>query len=941
MNRSSRRRGAVLTLAGLFALTLAGIGCEDDTTPVITKLSATPQCGVMTEVLPGAPGNATQDTLRYLDVTFFARASSGNAVSDPTGANSPLDWRWDFDGNGSVDATNVVNPTFRYEQPGEYTARLVVEDDDGDTDEKTIVVEVRQESTDLDILTVAARSSSAIRGSQTGAVNNAVDEDGEELPLAELPLDERFVFDSQYRLDGWTATFDAELTTGCTVTELFSQFDWLWTVSDGTEAEDLNPIRVQRGTASFDSLEAMVTVREIVTGVERTSSTETTYPSAVIVRNGTYFTIAPDATDAIDVVGAFLSGTTELSFGISYDPEDLAVESVDTDGPLAAAGFDITVDQSTPGRIDFGFSRAAPYEDPAAETPLATITFRTADVTLEMPQLRPMRVRDLVAVRSDGNPPVGKVDGFIRADVDDCNDNGLGDTMELTARGTYIDITGEGVVDYCDDCDDSGERDGVELDAEPLGDIDGNGLPDECDCNSNGAYDSVELAQNAPDDDDNGVPDDCDCDWNGQTDIDEIRNGPGFEATFDPETGRVVSYVSDLDQFGGQADLVLDFCQDCDDNGELDSAEITIQLADNAFPEIILSKFRLDVDDNNLLDECDCDGSDRFDRGELERNPALDSDGDGLIDDCDCDDNGVSDLQEIAAGIESYDDLETNERPGSPIEVLGFRSNVDVNADFELDRCADCNGNGTQDGMDIAADPKLDIDLNGLPDTCDCNKDDEYDGVPTPEQDINDDGVFDVCDCDFDGVADLRQIAQHPSTNLIFDGAEVVGYTSDIDQVQDDPNAPDDAPTPIIAGADVTLDVCQDCDGNGLLDADEVSVRFDDLKRKDLDRNNRLDACDCNRNRLLDSVEIRLDPALDPNDDGLIDDCDCNGNGENDLVELGEAATFDLELKVYTGSPIDLDANLVLDECENAARIAPEDAPRRGLPVRTLKAGRR
>lgn len=927
MYRRLRRRGAALAFAASVAFALALTGCEENTVPVITKLSATPQCGSIEDIPPGQFGNTSQDTLRYLQVTFFARASSGNAVSDPTGANSPLEWRWDFDGDGIVDATNVVNPTYRYTEPGDYVARLEVEDDDGDKVAKTILVQVREEASELDTLDLEATFVSELRLTQLSPVNTGLDENGDPLPIEARPIEERFVFDSQRRFDGWAAVFDGKLSLGCTVAELFSQFDWVWELSTGTTISDLNPIRVQRGTTAFEDITGIVRVNELVTGVVRADTTVAQHPTGILVGNGEYFTIAPGATTDIDVVVLMPRGLTELSFGLEYMTSELTAEAWNTERELTAAGFDVTVNADTnAGRIDFRYTRATPLDSAVPSLVAATLTFRTTDVTLALPTLRPMRVRDFVAVRNGATPPLAHRDGFIRADVDDCNENTLGDTMELLARGSFIDITSDGVIDFCADCDENGTKDGLDIRATPLRDIDSNGLPDDCDCNSNGAYDAIELARGAPDDDGNGEPDDCDCDWNGRTDLQEILEHPSFVPEFDPQTGLVIGFTSDLDQFGGRADLILDFCQDCDEDGQLDADQIRIVLGDSE--ETILAKFQLDINRNGKLDSCDCDLDGRFDRGQLERQttglgPIVDADGDGVIDACDCDANGELDVLEIAAGILSYDDLEATVRPGNATLVTGYRSIVDVNGDFVLDRCADCNDNDVQDGIEIAAEPRLDIDINGLPDECDCDGDDEYDPVPTPEQDRNGDGIPDACDCDDDGVADLERIAFHPSTELLFEGDRVVGYTSDIDQLTVGENGA------MVPGTDRRIDLCQDCDGNGILDSSENNALVDPRLPRDLDRNGFLDACDCNGNRRYDVIEIAENAALDGDGDGLIDDCDCNDNGINDLVELGEVARFDPDLRVYIGSDLDQNANLVLDECEGAANLVPVPAPER------------
>jgi len=83
-----------------------------------------------------------------------------NAVvsSNTTSGNAPLEvnfnggnsndsdgqitaFAWDFDGNGTTDSTSV-NPSFTYQTPGSFTARLTVTDDDGARDTASIVITV-------------------------------------------------------------------------------------------------------------------------------------------------------------------------------------------------------------------------------------------------------------------------------------------------------------------------------------------------------------------------------------------------------------------------------------------------------------------------------------------------------------------------------------------------------------------------------------------------------------------------------------------------------------------------------------------------------------------------------------------------------------------------------------------------------------------------------
>jgi len=134
----------------------------------------------------------------------------------------------------------------------------------------------------------------------------------------------------------------------------------------------------------------------------------------------------------------------------------------------------------------------------------------------------------------------------------DCNENGL-DDLEETSFGFADDINGNGIPDECDDCDGDGTLDSDEI----LGgapDVDGNGIPDECepDCNANDAPDEWEVATlQAADANGNRVPDACEPDCNG--------NGVADHVDIDLDPTR------DLDR-----NTVPDECQDCDANGQSD-----------------------------------------------------------------------------------------------------------------------------------------------------------------------------------------------------------------------------------------------------------------------------------------------------------------------------------------------------------------------------------
>jgi hypothetical protein len=109
----------------------------------------------------------------------------------------------------------------------------------------------------------------------------------------------------------------------------------------------------------------------------------------------------------------------------------------------------------------------------------------------------------------------------------DCNENGIPDDEDI-ANGTSPDVNGNGVPDECEpgpDCNANGIPDTCDIDpGDPDGDgmvspdTNGNGVPDECeDCNSNGVLDDLDIDPADPDGDgqvsfdcdDDGAPDEC------------------------------------------------------------------------------------------------------------------------------------------------------------------------------------------------------------------------------------------------------------------------------------------------------------------------------------------------------------------------------------------------------------------------------------------------
>jgi hypothetical protein len=139
-------------------------------------------------------------------------------------------------------------------------------------------------------------------------------------------------------------------------------------------------------------------------------------------------------------------------------------------------------------------------------------------------------------------------------------------------------------------------------------------------------------------------------------------------------------------------------------------------------------------------------------------------------------------------------------------------------------------------------------------------------------------------DCDDDGAMDADEIAANPALDAngdgILDGCQDCNANGVPDPVEIATGTLGDS------DGDGLPDPCEtDCDGDGVADSLEIAID----PALDADGNMRLDACqpDCNGNGIADAVEINLDMTLDRSRDGRIDACeDCDGDGVADFTEL-------------------------------------------------------
>jgi len=401
-----------------------------------------------------------------------------------------------------------------------------------------------------------------------------------------------------------------------------------------------------------------------------------------------------------------------------------------------------------------------------------------------------------------------------------------------------------------------GEIDVYEL---VLGDANG-------DCDEDGVWDFLQLAQGLGDCDDNGVYDACQVNFGPDSDCDE--NGVVDTCELSPET-------------------------DCDGNGILDVCEP-------------------DLDGDGITDACDDD-----------------ADGDGWANDQDAfpmDASEWADLDNDGVGDNADDDIDgdgwANDQDAFPLDPaewadsdsdgVGDNADDDDDNDGIADACdadddpgADCDGNGMIDSCEMG--PETDCDANGVLDVCqldpmsDCNNNGVLDSCEIgPQTDCNQDGSLDACqldaitDCNDDGILDSCQL----------DSTTDCDNNGILDVCQGDPA--DDC------NQDGTPDVCQldgttDCNGNNILDVCETGWS------------------DCDEDGVGDLCQIQNDPSLDCNEDAVLDSCqDITDFGDPSWSTERFFGDFDLSGlavsfsdtdgdQIYTTCTIDTQNNWIVD----------------------------
>jgi len=125
---------------GTYVVSLTVTDDEDNTNTISGDIQVTP-----------APVPTTEPASFQLPVADFAYMPASPSVGDPVLFNGTFSFdfdgeivafAWDFDGDGTIDATEGI-PEYRYDTPGTYVVSLTVTDDGGNTDTIAISVDIK------------------------------------------------------------------------------------------------------------------------------------------------------------------------------------------------------------------------------------------------------------------------------------------------------------------------------------------------------------------------------------------------------------------------------------------------------------------------------------------------------------------------------------------------------------------------------------------------------------------------------------------------------------------------------------------------------------------------------------------------------------------------------------------------------------------------------
>jgi len=264
----------------------------------------------------------------------------------------------------------------------------------------------------------------------------------------------------------------------------------------------------------------------------------------------------------------------------------------------------------------------------------------------------------------------------------------------------------------------------------------------------------------------------------------------------------------------------------------------------------------------------------------------------------DCNGNGVNDGCDIADATST--DCNDNRRPDECDLADGVT--LDCNANGVFDPCEpDCNFNGRPDDCDLADGISVDCNDNGLPDECepDCNQNgrpDECDLADGSSTDCGGNGIPDECeqDCNGNSRPDDCDLADGTSSDCNGNGR------------------PDECDP--------------DCNGNNRADECDIS----DGTSFDCNYNGRPDECDrdCNNNGRADECDIAAGTSSDCNQNRWPDECepDCNNNGHADWCDVSDGTSSDCNANHQPDEcEWDCNGNRVPDHCDIADGTSPDE----------------
>jgi hypothetical protein len=266
-------------------------------------------------------------------------------------------------------------------------------------------------------------------------------------------------------------SFDGELQSSCTISGLFEQYRWEWTVVDAaipdtTRFVDVEPVSMKMAP-SFIRLGAQLSVTESETGINRIALSSSLNPVGARVSFTDARTTIPAVPDTLKLVGYMLQGVKNYALELEWADSAATLESVDFT-PEIEAGFTTTATVEA-GRALISLTNVSENGYAGSEIALriADLNFRTKKV---VPGIYPVRIRVPAAARL-GDPPEGAPftyqDGAIVLDSD-CDDDGIPDSFQAEFYPGAFDCNQNGIHDTCDIQNGDSE------------DNNDNGIPDEC-----------------------------------------------------------------------------------------------------------------------------------------------------------------------------------------------------------------------------------------------------------------------------------------------------------------------------------------------------------------------------------------------------------------------------------------------------------------------------